>query len=252
MNTEKIRALLKQEIKIISVQETTSTNDELKKIALSGEKDTVLYTADAQTAGRGRKGRSFFSPKDTGIYMSLIIHPDLSAEECTLITPVCAVATAEAIEKVTGIKPGIKWVNDIFVGGRKVAGILTEGAFTPKGSDYIIVGIGINLSEPEDGFPEEIKDIAGTLSAEADDLRERLIAETVNSFLGHLDGIKNRDFLPLYRKRLFFLGEEITVSSPDGSYRAVAEDIDRMCRLTVKDENGEMKVLNSGEISVRI
>ena len=255
MTEELIKSHLTEEnshIKIITVARTTSTNDELKKIALSGEKGTVLFAAESQTAGRGRKGRSFFSPKDTGIYMSLLIHPDISPEECTLITPLCAVAVAEAIENVTGINAAIKWVNDIFVDGRKVAGILTEGAFTQKGADYIIVGIGINLSAPEEGFPEEIRHIAGALTEKADGLREKLIAETVNRFMYRLNKIKIRDFIPLYRKRLFFLGKEITVISPEGDYKAIAADIDSDCRLIVQTEKGENKILSSGEISVRI
>lgn len=251
MNTEKIEAYLDEKIKIICVKETTSTNDELKRLALSGEKNTVLFIAESQTSGRGRKGRSFFSPEGTGIYMSLLLHPDLTAEECTLITPLCAVATAEAIENVTGIKTGIKWVNDIFVSGKKVAGILTEGAFTQKGADYIIVGIGINLATPKNGFPDEIKDIAGAITGNAAGIREQLIAETVNRFMFHLSGIRSRDFVPLYRERLFFLGEEITVIAADGSYKATAEDIDSDCRLTVKTMNGETKILVGGEISVK-
>ncbi len=255
MNEILIKSNLKKEylnIKTVTVKETTSTNDELKKLALLGKKGTVLYVADRQTAGKGRKGRSFFSPENTGIYMSLLLHPDLSAEECTLVTPLCSVAVCEAIEKVTGIRADIKWVNDIFVGGKKVAGILTEGSFSQKGADYIIVGIGINLYAPEDGFPEEIRDVAGALTEKSENLRENLIAEIVNRFMYHLSRIKSRAFIPLYRDRLFFLGKEITVVSPDGSYKATAEDIDEMCRLKIKTADGEVKILGSGEISVRI
>lgn len=252
MNVIKIKSYLDREIKIIAVKEVSSTNDELKKLALAGERGTVLYVAEGQTSGRGRKGRSFFSPVGTGIYMSLLLHPDLSAEECTLITPLCAVAVAEAIERMTGVTADIKWVNDIFISGKKAAGILTEGAFTRKGADYVIVGIGINLAHPEGGFPEEIREIAGAVTEKAEELREELIAETVNRFMYHLKGIKSRDFIPLYREKLFFLGEEITVISPEGDYRATALDIDSDCRLTVKTSNGEIKTLGSGEISVKI
>ncbi len=255
MNEARIKSYLDEEnlhIKIITVKETASTNDELKKLALGGTKEPVLFVAESQTAGRGRKGRSFFSPKDTGIYMSLLIHPDLPADLCPLITPLCAVAVAEAIEKVMSIKADIKWVNDIFVGGKKVAGILTEGAFTKKGADYVIVGIGINIALPEGGFPEEIKNIAGALTEKVADARERLIAEAVNRFMYHFGTIESKDFLPPYKSRLFFLGKEITVISPDGDYNAVAEDIDSMCRLVVQTESGEIKTLGSGEISVKI
>ena len=252
MDADKIRAYLDGEIKIITVKETTSTNDELKKMAASGEREAVLFVAEGQTAGRGRRGRSFFSPDGTGIYMSLLLHPGLSPVECTLITPLCAVAVAEAIENVTENKADIKWVNDIFVGRKKVAGILTEGSFTRSGADYIIVGIGINLAPPEGGFPEDIREIAGALSEQRKDLRERLIGEAVNRFMYHLGKIKSRAFIPLYRERLFFLGEEITVISPEGDYRATAKDIDSECRLIVKTADGEQRTLGSGEISVRI
>lgn len=255
MNEEKIRAHLKKEyshLKIITVNETASTNDELKKSAVRGEREEILLAAEKQTAGRGRRGRSFFSPVSTGIYMSLLLHPRLSAEDCTLITPLCAVAVCEAVENVTGIKADIKWVNDIFVCGKKVAGILTEGSFTEKGADYVIVGIGINLSPPEEGFPEEIRDTAGALTDGSADLRCQLIAEIVNIFMHRMESIGSRSFISDYRSRLFFLGKEITVISPDGSYTATAEDIDRMCRLRVRTQDGETKILGSGEISVKI
>lgn len=251
MDTKKIRACLRSSIKVITVKETTSTNDQLKKLALCGEKETVLYIAEAQSAGKGTKGRSFFSPKDTGIYMSLLIHPDFSTETCTLITPMCAVAVAEAIENVVGIRADIKWVNDIYIAGRKVAGILTEGSFSEKGADYLIVGIGINLNPPEGGFPEEIKNIAGALTESSHTDRELLIAETVNRFMLYYREITKKSFLPLYKSRMFFLGKEITVMSPSEEYRATAVDIDVMCRLIVETEGGERKVLGSGEISIK-
>ncbi|MBR5437631.1 MAG: biotin--[Clostridia bacterium] len=246
-NAQEIAAYLSEECRdteIISLRETASTNDEAKKIALSGKKKTVLITADRQTAGRGRKGRSFFSPENTGIYMSLLFYPELSPELCTLITPLCAVALCEAIEKVTGIKSDIKWVNDIYLGGRKIAGILTEGSFSHKGADYVILGIGINLAEPEEGFPEEIRDIAASLGVNTPGIRSALIAETVNIFTERMKTIAERDFIDDYKSRLFFLGEKITVISPDGSYEATAENTDDMCRLQVRTENGKSITLN--------
>lgn len=250
MNEKEIKALLKPEysdIKIITLKETTSTNDELKKAAARGEQKTVLLAAEKQTAGKGRKGRSFFSPQGTGIYMSLLIHPELSPENCTLITPLCAVSVCEAIETVTGIKADIKWVNDIYLSGRKVAGILTEGSFTAKGADYIIIGIGINLAPPEEGFPEEIRSIAGTLTDGSADLRCGLIAEIVNRIMFRMKSIESRDFLSGYKNRLFFLGKEVTVISPGESYTATAQDVDSMCRLIVLTADGRKNILDSGD-----
>lgn len=255
MNDSKLRAYLNEEnrkLKIITAKETASTNDDVRRLALCGEPGPLLYIAEKQTAGKGRKGRTFFSPVNTGVYMSILIRPELSAELCTLITPLCAVAATEAIESVTGVKTDIKWVNDIFVSGKKVGGILTEGSFSQKGTDFLIIGIGINLAPPEKGFPQEIKDIAGSITENSVGLHERLIAEIFNRFMYHMKGIKEKSFLPFYKSRLFFLGKEITVISSEGDYKATATDIDSMCRLIVCTSQGERKILNSGEISVRL
>lgn len=239
-------------ISIITVDETSSTNDEAKKLALTEKDKTVLYIAESQTKGRGRMGRSFFSPDGTGIYMSLLLHPDLTAENCPLLTPLCAVAVSEAIEKVVSAENKIKWVNDIYIGDRKVAGILTEGAFREGKIDYAVVGIGVNLSLPEGDFPEEIRSIAGALTENVTDFKNELIAEIVNRFMYYYKFLPEKVFLQNYRKKLFFLGQEITVISPEGNYDAVAKDVDGMCRLIVRTESGEEKILGSGEISIKI
>ncbi len=239
-------------ISIITLKETSSTNDEVKSLALIEKNKTLLCVADSQTKGRGRMGRSFFSPDGTGIYMSLLLHPDLAAEQCPLLTPLCAVAVSEAIEKVVSVENKIKWVNDIYVGGRKVAGILTEGAFKNGKIDYAVVGIGVNLSLPEGDFPEDIRSIAGALTENTADFKNELIAEIINRFMYYYELLPEKEFLQKYREKLFFLGQEITVISSDGSYNAVAEDTDEMCRLIVRNHKGERIALGSGEISIKI
>ena len=144
-----------------------STNTVCLKRASGGDRRTYAAVAGGQTRGRGRRGRSFFSPDGTGLYMSILLRPSgLSADEAVKFTTIAAVAVSEAIEAVAGKTASIKWVNDIYVSGRKACGILTEASFNPEDGtlDYAVVGIGINVYEPQGGFPEEIKDRAGALA----------------------------------------------------------------------------------------
>lgn len=244
-----------ENINIETVDEIGSTNDELKFQANQGENEIKLLIAETQTKGKGRKGRSFFSPASSGCYMSFLLRPPYSAEECTLLTTAAAAATAKAIEKVTGKVAQIKWVNDVYIGRKKVAGILTEASFKKDGSgiDYAIVGIGININPPEGGFPEEIADIAYFLTDNNDpEIKNRLIAEIANCFLFYYESLSSKEFIKEYRNRLFFLGEEITVIQSDETYKAKAIDIDSMCHLIVEKPSGERKTLFGGEISIKL
>lgn len=249
---QKIRALLTRNEHIIieSVAVTASTNEDMKTKARQGTDEISVLVADRQTAGKGSKGRSFYSPVGTGCYMSFLLRPKIRPEECILLTTIAAVAAAEAIEKLTGKQADIKWVNDIYMGGKKVAGILTEGAFVSKDKiDFAVVGIGINLTVPDEGFPEEIKNIAGALGTDV--IKNELIAEIVNRFVYYYRRLPDNSYVSEYRKRLFFLGRDITVVQADKTFTAVAEDVDEMCRLKVKTSEGE-QLLGAGEISVKI
>lgn len=251
-NPDKIKALLtvNEPIIIETTQVTASTNEDMKIRAAEGREEISLLIADKQTAGKGSKGRSFFSPEGTGCYMSFLLRPEIRPEECTLLTTIAAVATAQAIEKLTDKKADIKWVNDIYIDGKKTAGILTEGAFINKDKiNYAIVGIGINLTVPEGGFPEEIKDIAGALGT--DEIRNELIAEIINSFIYYYRRLPDNSYITQYRKRLFFLDQQITVMQGDTAFTATAVDVDNMCRLII-ERDGERQLLNAGEISVKI
>lgn len=253
--SEKIRAYLPEKYRsfeIITKKEVGSTNDEAKKLALTEKEKSIIYIAESQTKGKGRLGRNFFSPAKTGIYMSILLHPRLKAEECTLLTPAAAVAVCKALEKTAEIKADIKWVNDVYIGGKKVAGILTESAFDKGKICYCIVGIGINLSPPENDFPEEIRNIASSVLPESDeDTKNRLIAEVVSAFMECYEALPKVNFFDHYRNRLLYLGEKITVFSPDGDYEAAAKDIDERFRLIIEKEDGEEGIIGSGEISVR-
>lgn len=250
-----IRSFLSSEaerVKITLVESTASTNDDMKAAARNGEEEISVLVAEAQSAGRGSKGRSFFSPAETGIYMSVLLRPDCSAEEGTLLTPMAAVAAAEAIERVTGAETKIKWVNDIFIGGRKAAGILTEGEVNKDSHklNWAVIGIGINLSPPKGGFPEEIKDIAGAVTADGEKSRNRLVAEIINGLVYYFKKLSDREFYAPYRQRLFILSQQVTVTDFNGSYEATVVDIDENFRLKVRLGDGSEKILSSAEVSL--
>lgn len=239
-------------IVVDTVESISSTNDEMKRRAAEGTGEIAVLIAESQTKGKGTKGRSFFSPDSSGCYMSILLRPPYPAEECTLLTNVAAVATAKAIEKFTDNTAQIKWVNDIYIGRKKVAGILTEASLSKNGSvlDYAVVGIGINLRDPQGGFPDEIKDIASSISLDLEKKNE-FIAEIINSFVTYYKNLIAREYLGEYRERLFFIGETVRVTQGDSSYEAKAVDIDDMCHLIVKTDSGETKTLFAGEITVR-
>lgn len=262
---DRIRSLLHhyaKDIDIEIVKEIDSTNDELKRQALNGQNEIKMLIAESQTKGKGTKGRSFFSPANTGCYISFLLRPGYSAQECTLLTTMAATATALAIESATGTlkeasgkKAQIKWVNDVYIDRKKVAGILTEAALKKDGSgiDYVIVGIGVNINPPEGGFPAEIENIAtSVITDEPMYIKNKLIAEIANALIFYYKSFKNKLFIPEYKKRLFFLGEEVTVTQGNETYQATAVDIDEMCHLIVRTSGGEEKTLSSGEISIKL
>lgn len=238
---------------IIFLETTDSTNEYLKRLAKKGAPEGTAVAANEQTAGKGRMGRSFFSPKNTGVYLSILLRPRKKAEEIRLITPMAAVAVAGSIERSTPAKAKIKWVNDIYVDSKKVCGILTEASFSGEYADYVIVGIGVNIFEPEGGFPADIKKKAGAiLYKRADEkVKKAFCEDIVDSFL-RLYRENDRNFINEYKKRSFITGMDITVTDGGVSYPARVIGTDDECRLIVEKENGEIKRLFSGEVSIRI
>jgi BirA family biotin operon repressor/biotin-[acetyl-CoA-carboxylase] ligase len=172
-----------------------------------------------------------------------------------LITTAAAVAVAEAIETVVGKCCGIKWVNDLILDGKKVCGILTEGAFRQDSHilDYAVLGIGVNVTVPEDDFHEEIRDIAGALAHEpVHNLRNRLVAEILQRFEGYYANLAQKAFLASYRKRLFFLGKTIRVLRGGLEFSATAVTLDEDLRLVVRYDDGREEALSSGEIAIKL
>lgn len=234
---------------------TGSTNLLARQAAAQGAAEGLVILAGMQTAGRGRLGRSFFSPGDTGIYMSLLLRPQLDPSQVTLVTTAAAVAVCHALEDVCDLQPQIKWVNDIFLAGRKVCGILTEAVFSSGSSspDYLICGIGINVYPPENGFPEELSSIAGAVcTAPEPDLRNRLVAAILRHFSHYYHNLCNREFLPAYRRRSMVIGRDIDIIHGDDRIPAYVQGIDDDCRLLVRLEDGTEEAVSTGEISIRL
>ncbi len=241
--------------KYIFFEELDSTNIRAKDLAKQGASEGTVIIADRQLNGYGRMGRCFHSPKGSGLYMSIILRPTIPPEKTLYITTAAAVAVAEAISSLGFAECGIKWVNDIYIKGKKVCGILTEAGFSGTGSlDYAILGIGINISEPDEGFPEEIKEIAGAVFDTPIDAETRLnlTDSIVDNFFKYYKNLQNKEYLAYYRAKNITVGKEVTVISPSESYSAKVLDIDDEFRLVVKNKNGKLITLSSGEISIKV
>lgn len=234
-----------------------STNSYLKRNAPQISDGTAVV-ANQQTGGRGRLGRSFQSPPDSGVYLSVLLRPDLPPVEALNLTAFVAVAVCEGIQRATGLDPQIKWTNDIVAGGKKVCGILTEMSIEGESGalQYIVTGIGINVSQRPEDFPEDIRDIAGSLSMAAGHPihRGRLTAEILNAldemYQAWLSG--GGDYLDRYRSRCLTVGKQVRLLRANGSVEsAQAIAVSENFGLVVRHPDGREEVVTSGEVSVR-
>ena len=235
-----------------------STNTFVKALADEGEDEGLIVLADTQSGGRGRMGRSFASPDGSGIYLSMLLRPTAPACNGVLITACAAVAVSEAIENVTGIKVGIKWVNDLYYGGKKVCGILAEGAISKTGGafEYAVLGIGLNITDCFAGT--ELEGIAGGLypslpKNELHVIKHRLIAAIIDRFFDYyLSGMQADELLEKYRTRLFILGKPVQVISYSGETDATVIGLNDDFTLEVEYADGSRQSLNSGEVRLKI
>lgn len=256
LNCAIIKSMLKKDVEIEYLDSVDSTN-EYAKIESSKLNKDKIYVANYQTKGKGRKGRTFISPKNTGVYISFLVHPKMPAQEAVMLTTLAAAATALAIEKLAEKRVGIKWVNDLIIESKKIAGILTEGSISMENGElnYAIVGIGINVYHPNKGFPEEIKDVAGSIFGKEkgnSDFRNRLVAEIANNFFEFYENLGKKEYLEVYRERSIVIGKNIKVLSNDEEIRAKALEIDSNANLVVEYQDGKIEKLNSGEISITL
>lgn len=256
---EILRILNNDRLRVETLQEVTSTNELLLSRGAAGEAEGLILTADRQTAGRGRSGRNFYSPETAGIYTSLLLRPKLTMEQIEKLTPLAAVAVCEVLEEIAGCRLQIKWVNDIYREGRKICGILAQASpiFTDGIPDYVVMGIGINLFPPQGGFPQEIRDVAGSLWNEtvSDPLiREKIIGRLWRRFYEFYQDPDDASFVDTYREHMMLLGEEvIAYDGADGSERVailtgLTDDYALLLQFEGEDAPAEVR---TGEIRIR-
>lgn len=239
---------------LIQVHEVLdSTNTYAKVLARQGAPEGTVVIAQSQTGGRGRLGRSFHSPKDSGLYLSLILRPNCPASALMHLTCAAAVATCDAVEQTCGLRPGIKWINDLVMDGKKLGGILTELIFDGNGTvSAAVIGVGINCRAVV--FPEELQSLACSLSQFAAEADPGLLAANLIQSLSGMNQqlFSHRDLImECYRQNCVTLGKQIRVLSPSSVETGVAESLNNDGSLTVRLENGQQKTVNSGEVSVR-
>lgn len=245
-----------RDLDICVLAEVESTNTAVRERAEAGISEGCVIIANSQLNGKGRLQRNFYSPADTGIYMSLLLRPEgITPGQATKITTMAAVAVCEAVEGVTGKEAWIKWVNDIYLEQKKVSGILTEASISMESGSvqYVILGIGMNVYPPESGFPPEIREIAGSIfENRQNDGKNQLAAKVLNNFLKLYKEQNYTRYVEKYRTKSLVIGKEIRVLAPDGEKKAVALDVNENCHLIVRYENGKTETLSAGEISIRI
>lgn len=234
---------------IIVKKETASTNDEAKKLAAEGA-DYAAVLAERQTAGRGRLGRTFVSPAGSGLYISALIRPAINASDCGKITAFAAVATAQAVEELCGAPVDIKWVNDLYMNGKKICGILTEGSVSMENGelDYAIIGIGVNVTRH--AFPPELEGIASSVEQESGKKIDRcaLAGGILRRLANTENAVKNGLFVSEYRERSCIIGRTVMVN---GEYDALVTGIADDCSLLL-DKSGEKISFGTGEVTLKI
>lgn len=259
LSTEGIRVELGEKYRMLPIEVhkcVDSTNDELKRRALDGGGHGFVLLAEQQTNGKGRLGRQFYSPAGTGIYMSLLLKPELGGSDVILITTAASVAVCRGIQNVLGIELQIKWVNDVYLEDKKICGILTEAISDCELGrvDSVIVGIGINYRTED--FPEELKMRAGCIGQGGNVPRNRIVASIISEFFEIYENLTKREFLEEYKHRSNVIGREVRFLENDQWREARAVDIDSDGGLIVEytEETGECvtRTLHTGEISLRM
>lgn len=236
-------------------EETGSTNVEAKMLAEQGAVHGTLVVADSQSGGKGRRGRSWHSPKGSAIAMSLILKPELELDKASMLTIVQAMAVAKALEEICGCKPHIKWPNDILINEKKVCGILTEMNLEKSEIASIIIGCGVNVNQ--ESFPKEISHIATSLKIETGQMFNRAelighICRYFEEYFGKFMSVKDLSgMVAEYNNYLISQGRNVKVLDPKGEFQGEALGINAQGELLVKKVSGEIVNVYAGEVSVR-
>ncbi len=234
-------------------EQLPSTNRTAKERAQQGADEGLVIVAAHQTAGRGRFGRSFHSPDGTGLYMSVVLRPDLDVEQVLYLTTAAAVAVAQTVEEMTGEYAAVKWVNDVYCRGKKVAGILTEGEWRDGKLLYAVLGIGINLVAPKDGFPADIADKAGAVFVTDPVDADTVMRAILDRFDGYYRHLTDRPHLAEYRRRHMLNGQTVELLTIDDQPlgTAAVEGIADDFSLLIRDQDG-VRALSSGDVRVLV
>lgn len=233
-----------------------STNTRLKALARQGAPEGTVLVAESQYSGRGRLGRSFHSPKGQGIYMSILLRPQSLPQELMHLTCAVGCAMCDAVERTVGLRPGIKWINDLVWDRKKLGGILVEMGLSPSGGlDYAVAGIGINCAQRPDDFPPELQDKATSLEIVSGRNVDRgaLAAAMMDSLYRMSRNLLTRkmEMMAQYRQDCVTLGREIALVREGTVLRGTALDVDENGALLVRYSDGRIETVNSGEVSVR-
>jgi BirA family biotin operon repressor/biotin-[acetyl-CoA-carboxylase] ligase len=236
-------------------EQTTSTNDVVEKLARDGVKEGAVVFAESQTSGRGRLGRKWISPARKGLWFSILLRPELRPQETTQLTVASATALRRAIQSETGLQPEIKWPNDILIGGRKVAGILTELSAELDRVRHVILGIGVDVNLAANEFPPELRKSATSLKIESGGLVER--AALAAAILRELDvdyaRICSGKFAAVadeWEAHCATIGREVTIQIGGRKIRGRAESLDGDGALLVRTEHGHLERITGGDVAL--
>lgn len=235
-----------------------STNTALKKMAQEGACEGTVFVTEMQTAGRGRLGKTFFSPKGCGIYFSLLLRPKCKAQDACFITIGAAVAVRRALLKLFKLDTQIKWVNDIYYKGKKLCGILTESSIDASSGSlhFAVLGIGLNIKTPTEGYPKDFAfkttNLTETGVCLSEDFKNQLIGEVLNQFDTIYEQLEQKEYLEEYKAASCLLGQKINILSGQHAGEATALDIDADANLVVRLPDGSIKKLSSGDVSIAL
>lgn len=233
--------------------ETDSTNTRAKDLAVRGAPEGTLAVCEKQTKGKGRKGRTWFSPSQGGVYISLILRPTISPSEAPKITLLTAVVVAETLRPLTGLNVIIKWPNDILINGKKIAGILTEMSTEMDAIDHIVVGLGLNVNTPD--FPDDIKEKATSIFIETSKHFPRVgfIQEYLKWYEKYYEIFKKTGFEPVikrWKELTNMIGKRITVEMISKKYSGEVQDIDKDGVLILRDNKGKSHRIIFGDVTL--
>ncbi len=239
---------------ILYFDEIDSTNNRAKQLGEEGADEGTVVIADHQTGGRGRIGRSFDSPKGQGLYLSILLRPEIPSDRAPQLTPLAALAVRKALYLTAGLETKIKWPNDIVRNGKKLCGILTEMSMTGSAVSHVVVGIGVNVHQKD--FPGELSEVATSVYLESGkeisrkELADCLLTAFFSYYEDFLETTDLTDFLEEYDSVLINRGETVKVLDPKEPYTGIAEGIDASGALLVRTGEG-IRMVSSGEVSVR-